>query len=314
MTNVSDPAGKLKPPPLMMSRKFAAPRALVFQAWSTAEHMNRWFSPAGFSVPEAEVDFRPGGICAICMRSPDGHDFWSRGEYIEIVPPERLVFFLDVPDKDTRIFTAHTTVTFADDGHGTVMTVHQAYDIHDPSAMDAIGGAPEGWRTTLDKLEMEVAAIQHAGRPRSVAHGTFRVQRTYPVTPSKLFRALTDIAEKERWFSGDEGYVVLRLEMDVRPGGRECLKGRWPSGMVTNFEAIYFDVVPDERLVYAYEMYLDDQKISVSLATVEVTAKGDETLLAVTEQGAFLDGYDDARKREHGTGFLLDRLGGFLLG
>ena len=64
-------------PEVVISRSFAAPRELVFKAWSTAEHMKRWFSPEGCSVPEATVDFRPGGVCEICMRLPDGQDFWS---------------------------------------------------------------------------------------------------------------------------------------------------------------------------------------------------------------------------------------------
>jgi uncharacterized protein YndB with AHSA1/START domain len=93
--------------------------------------------------------------------------------------------------------------------------------------------------------------------------------------------------------------------MDVRPGGRERLKGRWASGMVSTFDAVYFDVVPNQRLVYAYEMSLDDRKISVSLATIELKPEGAGTRLVVSEQGAFLDGYDDAGSRERGTGFLL---------
>src|SRR5487761_23382 len=82
----------IKPAPLVISRTFPAPREQVFKAWTSAEHLKRWFSPEGYTVPEAEIDFRPGGACAICMRSPEGHDFWSRGKYLEIAPPQRLVF------------------------------------------------------------------------------------------------------------------------------------------------------------------------------------------------------------------------------
>jgi len=100
--------------------------------------------------------------------------------------------------------------------------------------------------------------------------------------------------------------------MDIRPGGRERLKGRWTSGVVSAFDAFYFDVVPCERLVYAYEMHKNERKISVSLATVQLKPQGKGTRLVVTEQGAFLDGYDAAGSRETGTGFLLDRLGASL--
>jgi uncharacterized protein YndB with AHSA1/START domain len=144
---------------------------------------------------------------------------------------------------------------------------------------------------------------------RTAVHGVFTVERTYAAPPVEVFHALTDKAAKARWFAGPDGYVLLKREMDVRPGGREHVSGRWSNGTVSAFDAVYFDVVPDERLVYAYEMHLDDRKISVSLATMELKPAGNGTRLVVTEQGAFLDGYDDAGSREQGTAYLLDQLG-----
>ena len=99
------------------------------------------------------------------------------------------------------------------------MTVRQAYEIFDPSFQNAVEGAPEGWRTTLDKLEREVARMV-SGRPL-VVHGAFRLERTYDAAPAQVFHALSDKAAKARWFEGGEGYEVLEREMDVRPGGRE---------------------------------------------------------------------------------------------
>ena len=313
MTRTNDAKTGMKPKPLVISRTFPAPRELVFKAWSSAEHMKRWFSPEGCTVPEAEVDFRPGGVCAICMRSPEGQDFWSRGKYLEISPPDRLVFTSGVSIGDSLKFTAHTTVTFEADGAGTRMTVHQVYEVYDESFLFAVEGASEGWRTTLDKLAQEVARIQ-AAQGRSVVHASFSVERIYEAAPARVFHALSDQAAKARWFEGGEGFAVLERDMDVRPGGRERLKGRWASGMISTFDAVYYDVVPNERLVYAYEMHLDDRKISVSLATIELTPAGTGTRLVVTEQGAFLDGYGDGGSREQGTSFLLDRLGASLGG
>ena len=300
-------------PPLVIARTFAAPRGLVFQAWSNAEHIKRWFSPETLTVPEAEVDFRPGGVFAVCMRAPDGTDHWCRGTFIEILPPERLVFVVGIPNRDAPKFTVHTTVTFEDAAPGTRMTVRQSYELYDEALRGAIEGAAEGWRTTLDKLEREVARMQ-AEQVRSAVHGSFTIERVYPAAPAVVFHALTDIAAKARWFSGDDSFQMLERTMDVRPGGRERLKGRWGSGLVTTFDAVYFDVIVNQRLVYAYEMHLDARKISVSLATLQLDPAGTGTRLTVTEQGTFLDGYDDAGSREKGTGFLLDRLGATLAG
>ncbi len=100
--------------------------------------------------------------------------------------------------------------------------------------------------------------------------------------------------------------------MDFRVGGRERAKGKWTSGVVTDFQAHYLDIVPLRRIVYAYNMHVDDRKISVSLATVELEAAtvGSKagTRMKVTEQGAFLDGYHDSGSREHGTRALMDAL------
>jgi uncharacterized protein YndB with AHSA1/START domain len=158
---------------------------------------------------------------------------------------------------------------------------------------------------------------------RSVAHGSFSLERTYHAPVDRVWRALTDQAAKQKWFAGPPGqWELLERTMDVRPGGRERLKGRWKGGVVSTFDAIYQDVIPHERLVYTYEMHLDDKKISVSLATLQLRVgqlregqlrEGDRwTTLLITEQGAFLEGFVDAGTREHGTGHLLDALGASL--
>jgi uncharacterized protein YndB with AHSA1/START domain len=98
--------------------------------------------------------------------------------------------------------------------------------------------------------------------------------------------------------------------MDFRVGGRERVRGGFEGGVTTTFDAVYLDIVPRKRIIYAYEMHLDDRKLSVSLATLEIKPQGrGRTKLLVDEQGAFLDGYDDSGSRERGTNDLLDKLG-----
>jgi uncharacterized protein YndB with AHSA1/START domain len=96
--------------------------------------------------------------------------------------------------------------------------------------------------------------------------------------------------------------------MEFRIGGRERAKGRWAGGRVTDFQAVYHDIVQDQRIVYSYAMHVDDKRISVSLATIEFAQSGKGTKLILTEQGAFLDGYDDAGSRDRGTRGLMDAL------
>jgi uncharacterized protein YndB with AHSA1/START domain len=97
--------------------------------------------------------------------------------------------------------------------------------------------------------------------------------------------------------------------MEFRVGGREVNRGGPPGGPVHVFEALYHDIVPNERIITTYEMYMDDVRSSVSIATVELEPAGDGTTLRFTEQGAFLDGSDSLESRERGSRDLLDALG-----
>lgn len=152
----------IRPEPLVIERHFDAPRALVFRAWTTAEHMKNWFSPEHFTTPEAVIECRPGGRFDICMQAPDGQKFWNHGRFIDVVENESLSFEAGahVDDSGNAPFAVRTFVTFRDDGDGSLMSVRQEYEIYDEAAQAMVGGAPEGWRTTLDKLEREVARIK----------------------------------------------------------------------------------------------------------------------------------------------------------
>lgn len=151
---------------------------------------------------------------------------------------------------------------------------------------------------------------------RSIAHGLFTIERTYPsVTPRRVFDAFASADAKSHWFAPPSDQMVsAERTLDFRVGGRERLACRWTSGLVTQFDAVYFDIVPGERIVYAYDMHLDARKISVSIATFEFKPSGSGTTLVMTEQGAFLDGYDDNGSRERGSGELMDKLGAWLAG
>ena len=315
--DASNAAGPRQPPPLRVSRTFHARRETVFKAWSTADHVKNWFSPRTYSVAEARVEMRVGGAFEVCMLSPSGEKHWTRGTFVEVTPHSRLVIDMHATDLQGRpLFRAYTEVMFTDAVGGTRMDVVQTYTFIDPAmAAPMVAGASEGWRTTLDKLEQEVLRMSGAvgTQTRSVAHGTFHLQRRYDAPVERVWRALTDEAAKQKWFGGpSDEWDLLERHMDVREGGRERAKGRWKSGVVSTFDAIYHDVVPLERLVYSYVMHLDDKKISVSLATMQLKNEDGGTKFMVTEQGAFLDGYDDGGSREHGTAYLLDRLGASL--
>lgn len=143
---------------------------------------------------------------------------------------------------------------------------------------------------------------------RSVTHGTFVIERTYAASPARVFRAWSQPAAKARWFACHDDWNITEFTLDFRVGGREHLATGPAGGPVHTFEGRYHDIVPDQRIVYSYDMYLDETRISVSLATVELEPSGTGTRLIFTEQGVFLDGHVDLAGREEGTRVGLDNL------
>ena len=152
----------------------------------------------------------------------------------------------------------------------------------------------------------------------SVIHDTFTISRTYQAAPSRVFAAFTSAEAKNIW--GDTGDLEPAdgeagiAEFDFRSGGRERFGFKY-QGTTFRYDARYYDIVADQRIIYTYEMYAGDARISVSVATIEFAKNGGGTTLTVTEQGAYLDGIDGSqapRLREEGVTEMLDNLTGYL--
>jgi uncharacterized protein YndB with AHSA1/START domain len=145
---------------------------------------------------------------------------------------------------------------------------------------------------------------------------TFTVERTYKAKPSRVFAAFADAEKKKKWFGGGDEWQPLEKAFDFRVDGIEIDVGRHASGVVSAFYCTYHDIVPDRRIVYAYRMTLDGKPLSSSLASIELQPEGDGTRLTLIEYGVYFDGYTekDVQGREHGTNWLMDKLGESLEG
>ena len=142
---------------VVMERIFDAPVELIWQMWTQPEHFKKWYGPRGFTVPVAQMDVRVGGKRLVCMemQKPDGSmKMWTTGEYIEVIPNQRLVYTESMADENGNVVTrsendypttTEVTVLLEDLGKRTKMVMTHA-------GVPADTGANAGWEQAFDKL------------------------------------------------------------------------------------------------------------------------------------------------------------------
>lgn len=149
---------------LVLERTINAPRDLVWKAWTTPEHLKRWFAPKPYEISELELDLRPGGIFRLRMVGPDGFDtgHGNPGCVLEVVEGERLAWTSALAPgfrpaemgEGCESFPMTAIVTMADAGAGK--TLYRAVALHkSPADRDTHEqmGFQEGWGKCADQLE-----------------------------------------------------------------------------------------------------------------------------------------------------------------
>jgi len=157
--------------PFVITRTLDAPRERVWRAWTDREQLMQWFSPKGFAMTTAKLDFRPGGTFLYCLRSPDGKEMWGKFVYREIVAPERIVLVNSFSDANGGI-TRHplsatwplemlSTTTLAEQGAKTLLTILWQPLNPTPEERATFEGAHEGmkagWGGTFEQLTAYLA-------------------------------------------------------------------------------------------------------------------------------------------------------------
>lgn len=143
---------------IVISRTIEGPRRLVFEVYTSAEHLAAWWGPDGFSTTTHAFEFREGGAWDFIMHGPDGTDFPNYIEWLEIVPNERLVLMHGERARDPAAF--HQTITFADKGAATEVTMRALFA--SKAQRDLVVekyGAIEGGKQTLGRLAAYVATL-----------------------------------------------------------------------------------------------------------------------------------------------------------
>ena len=143
---------------LVFTRILDVPRERVWKAWTDPKQLAMWWGPGGFTNPVCELDLRPGGALRIDMRGPDGVVYPMVGVYREIVAPERLVFTASALDAERRpLFEVLNTVSFAEQGSKTRLTVQARVLTRSADADSYLEGMEPGWSQTLDRLAEHIS-------------------------------------------------------------------------------------------------------------------------------------------------------------
>lgn len=246
-----------------ITRELAAPRDLVFQAWTDPKHLMQWWGPRGFTNPVCEWDVRPGGKIYDVMRAPNGMDFPMGGEFIEIKAPEKLVFTSGALDeKGVMLFELVHTLTLEEADGKTKMTLHSKVTKTSPGAGRYIGGFEEGMGSSLEKLN-ELLETQ-----------PFVIERTFDAPVAMVWRAITTKEDMARWYFDMNGFKAeagCEFEFSVEHEGfNYCHLCK-----VT-------EVIPQKKFAHTwrYKDYEGD-----SLVTWELSAEGNKTKLRLTHSG-----------------------------
>jgi uncharacterized protein YndB with AHSA1/START domain len=136
-----------------LTRVFNAPRARVFECWTRAEHLRHWFGPNGFEIHSCETDPRPGGVFKLCMRGPDGKDFWVRGEFREVNVPSHLIIGCAMDDdRGVERLQEVIDVKFTESDGRTTVAVNATARGPGDEAATMLKGMDKGWAQTVDRL------------------------------------------------------------------------------------------------------------------------------------------------------------------
>jgi uncharacterized protein YndB with AHSA1/START domain len=256
---------------LVFTRVFDAPRELVFEAWTDPKHVAQWWGPTGFTTTISEMDVRPGGVWRLVMRGPDGTEYKNRIVFLEVAPPERLVYQYE-PEKDCEPVTFQVTVTFIGKGGKTELTMRMLF----PSAaarehVVTKYGAVEGAHQTLDRLTEQLA--------RMAAKVDLDITRIFDAPRETVFKAWTDPERLTRWW-GPKNFTNPVCEMDARPGGAIRIHMRGPDGTIYPMTGVVLEIVEPERFVFT-SAALDEKgnPLFEVLNTIELSEQDGKTKL-----------------------------------
>jgi uncharacterized protein YndB with AHSA1/START domain len=248
----------------VITREYDAPRELVWLACTEARHLAQWWGPRGFTVPVCEWNAQPGNKIYVIMRAPDGTRYPMGGEFLEVVPPEKLVTLTGaLDDKVGMMFEFGQTLTLVEQDGKTKLTMRsRLMKVIAPDAAKYIGGFEAGMTQSLERLAAVVKKIP------------FTIERVFDAPVALVWRAITTPEDMSRWYfdmknfkpeAGCEFQFVVEHE-----------------GNVHDHRCKITGVIPQKKIAYTWRF---EGRKGSSLVTFELFAEGGKTRLKLTHAG-----------------------------
>jgi uncharacterized protein YndB with AHSA1/START domain len=256
--NEASSSGNTADRAIFATRIFAAPRELVWKLWTEPEHLTKWWGPKGFATTISEIDVKPGGAWHFVMRGPDGKNYPNKTVYLEVVKPERIVY----DHESYPPFLA--TANFEAKGEKTKFSMRMVFESAEMrDKTDQTFGTVEGLKQTVGLLE------------ELVANSAMVVERTFDAPVEKVWKAITEGEQMMHWFMKElksfKAEVGFETEFTVHHEGKDYPR-----------LSKVLELVPERKLSVEWKF---GGMSGVSVATMELFAKGGKTRLLLTHEG-----------------------------
>lgn len=261
-------------PVCFITRKFAAPRDLVWRALTDPKLVAQWWGPRRYTTEVKEMDFRVGGQWRFVNKGAGGADHEFFGEYREIVAPEKIVQtfgFMDFPP-------AIETMTLEDQGGYTQMSITSRFPNIEMRDGMVGSGMQEGATETYERLDAVLAGLQ--GPSAQLVGRELNLTRLIDAPRALVWKAWTDPKMMVAWW-GPHAFSAPECEMDVRVGGKLLIVMSNPLFGDLPMTGEFTEVDPPSRLAFIGRAHTDASGVAKieNLNTITLAEENGKTRL-----------------------------------
>jgi len=260
---------------MTITRIINAPRAIVFNAWTDAKQLAKWWGPKDFTNPVCEIDTNPGGAILIHMTSPDGTMYPMDGTVHEIIEPAKIIFSSNALDTaGNRLFEVLNTVTFNEEDGKTKLTIHAVVSELTDEGKSYTNGMIEGWNQSIDRLD-ELVMNNARNKIEIKSNNPIELERIFNASVEKVWQAIADSKQMKHWY--------FDLE-DFKPevGFKFQFAGVGKNGDTYIHLCEVKEVIPKRKLSYSWKYKGYEGS---SLLTFELFDEAGKTRLKLTHEG-----------------------------